>query len=84
MTQSTSVQNKLIEAYKMTNKETINRNVGLTFDFIRQIVKKPEMIENIDDNSIIEFLQKDYPEREKTKRIIADKFIRVKRNFEMI
>ena len=68
----------------MTNKETINRNVGLSFDFIRQIVKNPEMIESIDNNSTIEFLQKDYPERENTKRIIANKFIKVKRNFELI
>ena len=68
----------------MTNKETVNRNVGLSFDFIRQIVKNPEMIDKIKNNSTIEFLQKDYPEREKTKRIIADKFIKVKRNFEMI
>ncbi len=68
----------------MTNKETVNRNVGLSFDFIRQIVKDPEIIENIDDNSTIEFLQKDYPEREKTRRIIANKYIKVKRNFEMI
>ncbi len=68
----------------MTNKETINRNVGLSFDFIRQIVKNPEMINRIENNSTIEFLQKDYPEREDTKRIIADKFIKVKRNFELI
>lgn len=68
----------------MTNKETVNRNVGLSFDFIRQIVKNPEMIDKIENNSTIEFLQKDYPEREKMKRIIADKFIKVKRNFEMI
>ena len=68
----------------MTNKETVNRNVGLTFDFIRQIVRNPELINKIENNSTIEFLQKDYPERENTKRIIADKFIKVKRNFEMI
>ena len=68
----------------MTNKETVNRNIGLSFDFIRQIIKNPEMLEKINNNSTIEFLQKDYPEREKTKRIIADKFIRVKRNFEVI
>jgi hypothetical protein len=38
----------------------------------------------IEDNSTIEFLQKDYPEREEAKRIIADKFIKVKWNFELI
>jgi len=68
----------------MTNKETVNRNVGLSFDFIKQIVRNPEMIDNIENNSTIEFLQKDYPEREKTKQVIANKFIKVKRNFELI
>ena len=68
----------------MTNKETISVNIGLTFDFIRQIIKHPEILDNIKDQSTIEFLQKDYPERENTKRIIADKFIKVKRNFELI
>jgi len=68
----------------MTNKETINRNLGLSFDFIKQIVKNPEIIDKIDNNATIEFLQKDYPERENTKQIIADKYIKVKRNFELI
>jgi hypothetical protein len=68
----------------MTNKETINRNLGLSFDFIKQIVKNPGIIDKIDNNATIEFLQKDYPERENTKQIIADKYIKVKRNFELI
>ena len=68
----------------MTNKETINRNIGLTFDFARQIVENPELIDKLKDNSIIEFLQKDYPEREKANGIVADKFIKVKRSFELI
>ena len=34
----------------MTNKETVNRNVGLSFDFIRQIVKRPEMTDKIRNN----------------------------------
>lgn len=68
----------------MTNKETVTRNVGLSFDFIKQMVKNPTMIDEIENNSTIEFLQKDYPEREKTKQIIADKFIKVKRDFENI
>jgi hypothetical protein len=68
----------------MTNKETINRNIGLSFDFIKQIVSNPEMIEMIEDNSIIEFLQKDYPERETSKKAIPDRFFRVNRHFEII
>jgi len=68
----------------MTNKETVNRNIGLSFDFLRAIVKNPEILDEIKNNSTIEFLQKDYPEREKSRRIIADKYIKVKRNFEII
>ena len=68
----------------MTNKETINRNIGLTFDFARQIVENPELIDKLKDKATIEFLQKDYPEREHTKQIIADRFIKVKRSFELI
>jgi hypothetical protein len=68
----------------MTNKETVNRNIGLTFDFARQIIQNPELIEGIGDNSTIEFLQKDYPEREHSRQTVADKYIKVKRSFEMI
>ena len=68
----------------MTNKETVNRNIGLTFDFIKQVIRNPEIMDSIEDNSTIEFLQKDYPEREKSKQVIADKFIKVKRKFELI
>lgn len=69
---------------EMTNKESINRNIGLTFDFIKQVIENPETIDKIEDNSTIEFLQKDYPERESPKQIIADKYIRVRRKFELI
>jgi hypothetical protein len=68
----------------MTNKETINRNIGLTFNLARQIMENPGLLNEISDKSTIEFLQKDYPEREHRKSIMADKFIRVKRCFELI
>jgi hypothetical protein len=68
----------------MTNKETVNRNIGLSFDFLKQIIENPKMIDEIENKTTIEFLQKDYPEREIKKKIIADKYIKVKRNFELI
>lgn len=68
----------------MTNKETIDRNIGLTFDFITQILENPKTLDDISDNATIEFLQKDYPERESPKQIIADKYIRVRRIFDTI
>lgn len=68
----------------MTNKETINRNIGLTFDFVGQIIDDPELLDSVDDDSTIEFLQKDYPERESSRQKVADKFIKVNRSFELI
>jgi len=47
-------------------------------------MENPGLINEISDKSTIEFLQKDYPEREHRKSIMADKFIRVKRSFELI
>jgi hypothetical protein len=68
----------------MTNKETVNRNIGLSFDFVKQIVNSPKILEDIDNESVIEFIQKDYPELENKKNITPDKFIKVKRKFELI
>ncbi|MEQ8926042.1 MAG: hypothetical protein RLO81_09540 [Fulvivirga sp.] len=68
----------------MTNKETVNRNIGLTFDFLKQALKQPELIDQIKDGSTIEFIQKDYPEIEKKSDVVPDKFIKVKRGFELI
>ncbi len=44
----------------MTNKEIVNRNIGLTFDLIRKILKNPELADKIPDNSVIEFVEKDF------------------------
>lgn len=68
----------------MTNKETVNRNIGLSFDLIRQVIESPAMLKKLDDDSVIEFLQKDYPNREIMGQVVPDTFIKVKRNFELI
>ena len=68
----------------MTNKETVNRNIGLTFDFVRQIIDNPDLIDELEDNSTIEFLQKDYPETKNVDDVVADKYIRIKRSFEIL
>ena len=44
---------------KITNKETVERNLSLTFDLIRQIIDKPALVDQIPDQSIIEFVEKD-------------------------
>ena len=69
----------------MTNKETVNRNIGLAFDFLREINENPCLLDQIPDNSIIEFVEKDFPKMEKTNAKSAQKkYVVVKNEFELI
>jgi len=49
----------------MTNKEIVKRNIGLTFDLIRKIIENPDLADRIPDNSVIEFVEKDFEVRKK-------------------
>jgi hypothetical protein len=70
----------------MTNKETVERNIGLSFDFVNHLIDNPNLIENLSENFKLEFIEKDFPNVEKkqqdkeskTKR----KFVRVRNSFE--
>ncbi len=68
----------------MTNKETIQRNIGLTFDFLREIVKDPSIIEGIADGTVIEFVEKDYVKKEKEIRVRGRKYVEVKQEFTVL
>jgi hypothetical protein len=45
----------------MTKKELINKNIGITFDFLRYIVDHPEMIDSIPNGAELSFIDKDMP-----------------------
>jgi len=45
----------------MTKKEYIERNIGMTFDFIKQLIDHPEAIEAIPDGTELDFIDKDMP-----------------------
>ncbi len=47
----------------MTKKEYIERNIGMTFDFIKQLIDYPEAIESIRDGAELDFIDKDMPVR---------------------
>ncbi len=71
----------------MTKKETINRNIGLTFDFLRQVADDPSLLDKIPDGSTLEFVEKDFsktvkptPKKKEKKRT----YLRVKSNLEVI
>jgi len=44
----------------MTNKETIERNIGLTFDFVNHLIDSKEDLDKLPDNFTIEFVEKDF------------------------
>lgn len=68
----------------MTNKETVERNIGLTFDFLRQVLKDPSILDEIPDGSVIEFVEKDYAKRETKTSVKPNRYLRVKNQFELV
>ena len=44
----------------MTNKEQITRNIGLSFDFLRQIIKNPLLLNSVKNGTTIDFIEKDF------------------------
>ena len=71
----------------MTNKETIERNIGLTFDLVNHIIESPENLDKIPDNVTIQFVEKDFPVVETKasgkKRLNKSKKVRVRNTFEL-
>lgn len=65
----------------MTKKEIVNRNIGLTFDFVREIIKDPSIMDNIPDGAVLEFVDKDFP----VSNDLTNKYIiKVKNTFEPV
>lgn len=65
----------------MTKKEYTERNIGMTFDFIKQIIDHPEIIDTIPDDAELNFIDKDMPiktnVRGKREKVILYKVERV-------
>jgi hypothetical protein len=65
----------------MTKRETVNRNIGLTFDFVREIIKDPSIMDKIPNGAVLEFVDKDFP----IKGDLTNKYIiKVKNTFEPV
>ncbi|MDQ6756251.1 MAG: hypothetical protein M3004_04870 [Bacteroidota bacterium] len=67
----------------MTKKETINRNIGLTFDFVREIIKNPSLAESLPPNCEVEFIEKDFSIKDESS-LNKKHIIKVKNTFESI
>ena len=68
----------------MTNKETMERNIGLTFDFVNHLIDNKSDLEKLPDDFVVEFVEKDFPKlqrRQSVKLNIRRKFVQVKNSF---
>ena len=71
----------------MTNKETVERNIGLTFDFVNHLINNKSELEKLPDNFTIEFVEKDFPKLQRKQSVNQDmpdsgkKFVQVKNAF---
>jgi hypothetical protein len=43
----------------MTKKETVERNIGLTIDFVNHLIDNPKLVEDLPEDFKLEFLEMD-------------------------
>ncbi|HAX50085.1 MAG TPA: hypothetical protein PK605_14600 [Ignavibacteria bacterium] len=67
----------------MNKKEKTIRNIGLSFDFLREIIRDPKLINSIQDGTNIDFIEKDFTKIEKIKPG-KTKYFKVKSVFEKV
>ena len=69
----------------MTNREQIQRDIAITFDFVEEILVNPDMLDQIPDGTSITFLDDENVKIEKHNvRDTAKKYVKVKRHFEVL
>jgi hypothetical protein len=73
----------------MTRKEKISKDIHLTFEFLKQVVDNPKILDKIPDGSVLEFVENDFPITEKTSKknktkTVNKKILKVTSHFEVI
>jgi hypothetical protein len=70
----------------MTKDEIVKKNISLSFDFIKYIIKNPEILDKVSDGAEIEFFEPDLPMRTSEKRISdsAKSVFRVEHTFRQM
>ncbi|MFA7490418.1 MAG: hypothetical protein WCY58_06625 [Mariniphaga sp.] len=69
----------------MRNKEQIQRDIAVAFDFIEQIIENPDLTDQIPEGSAISFIDDENKKVEKkSSKIPTKKYVKVKRHFELL
>ena len=73
----------------MTHKETVERNIGLTFDYVNYLIDNKVEVEKLPENFKLEFIEKDFPKIEHKQEqlplstTVNKKYVRVKNSFDV-
>ncbi|MFH1005714.1 MAG: hypothetical protein V1781_09545 [Bacteroidota bacterium] len=67
----------------MTNRETIRKNIELTFDFVRHLIDNTQLAEQLPDKCEIDFIESDFSSLTE-KELTANKLVKVNRTFDLI
>ncbi len=73
----------------MTQKEMIERNIGLTFDFVDYLMDNKEEMEKLPKNFQLRFIEKDFAKIERKNinssinQEIENKYVQVKNTFDL-
>jgi hypothetical protein len=74
----------------MTHKETVTRNIGLTFDFVNYLLDNELEVEKLPNDFKLEFKEKDFPTLERKQPIhspiqgVEKRYVRVRNAFEVV
>ena len=69
----------------MSNKEQIQRDIAIAFDFVEQIIDNPDLLDKIPDGAEITFLDDENVKPEKLSvKDTAKKYVKVRRHFEVL
>ncbi|MCX6271824.1 MAG: hypothetical protein NTU44_11500 [Bacteroidetes bacterium] len=69
----------------MQNKDQVRIDLSIAFDFVGQILQKPEILDSIPPDSSISFVDNENPKKEmKRDEKIIKKYVKIKRQFEML
>jgi hypothetical protein len=74
----------------MTHKEVVERNIGLTFDFVNYLIDNKSELAKLPNNFKLEFIEKDFPKRQNPQKKnqaitspLQEQYVRVGNSFDM-
>jgi hypothetical protein len=75
-----------IFALSKNKMKEIERNIGLTFDFVNHLIDNQSELDKLPDNFRLEFVEKDFPQRQSSQihkpvPQMQSQFVQVKNSF---